>query len=144
MIVLSLFYVVYCMSAVVYYLNASMVFLMLMSVSLYHSQSDSGNTAAISGLYSMVCARCPYSTEKNARVIPHPQHSAPSSCLKRHVLLPLKMPSVGSKYNITGSDSSMAVLLLVLNYVAVSIGELAYDNHDEIDECPNSAASAGE
>ena len=49
----------------------------------------------MSGLYSHAWVNFPYRSENNARVIPHPQHSVSRNLLKRQVVSPLKIPSVG-------------------------------------------------
>ncbi len=70
-------------------------FLAVLNISFSHSHANSGKTMVIKGLYSHASVKCPYSTEKNARVMPHPQHSVLRNRLNRHKLSPSYMLSSG-------------------------------------------------
>ena len=117
---------------------------MVFHISLLHNHSRSGNKGAMSGLYSHAWANLPYRSENSARVIPHPQHSVPRNLLKRQVVSPLKMPSVGNEYSIAGKSNRRKSLLIVSNRVAVCIGEASYKDHNEVDESPDAASAASQ
>lgn len=113
----------------------------MLNVSFSHSHTNSGNTIAIKGLCSHASVKRPYSTEKNARVMPHPQHSVLRNRLNRHKLSPLYMPSKGMVYSNGGVSSRAMSLMVVLDRVAFGIGKVAYKNYDKVYKRPNAASS---
>ena len=78
-----------------------------------------------------------------ARVMPHPQHSTPKRFLEIQIVLPLQIFSNGIAYSTAGS-STVISSLVNFDRLSVCIGEVACQNHNEINQAPNTTTATGQ
>lgn len=78
-----------------------------------------------------------------ARVMPHPQHSTPKIFVKIQIVLPLQMLSDGIAYSTTGI-STVTSSLIDLDRISFCIPKVARQNHNKINQSPNTTTATSQ